>query len=493
MDSKNSTDIIEKVDEFSQHNVADTYEAARRAESRLRTKIDLFIVPTVALLYLMCFIDRANIGNARLAGFEKDLKLKGYDYNMVLSVFYISYIIFEIPATICCKVMGPGWFLPLTTLGFGIVSVATAFVRTRSQACALRFLLGIFEAGMMPGIAYYLSRWYRRAELAFRLGLYMTMAPLSGAFGGLLASGILKLSHFGSLRRWEMIFAIEGIITIVLALIAFVTLTDRPDTARWLSEEEKELAINRVKSERLAQAELLDKIDRTKLKRGFTNPITIATACIFMLNNITVLSISFFLPTIIRTIYPGRTTVQQQLLTVPPYIVGGFFVLLIPTLSWRFDHRQWFLVITGPTAIAGFSILLATLDANIRYGAIFLTASTAFTLGAMCNAQVSANVLSDSARSIAIGTNVMFGNIGGLIATWTYLPTDAPMYRIGNGVNLACAILWTIIATLTFFWMKHDNKKRDERSAGANEELAGLSQKDVQDLEWKHPTWRWKP
>lgn len=75
---------------------------------------------------------------------------------------------------------GPGWFLPATTLGFGIVSVATAFVRTRAQACAVRFLLGIFEAGMMPGIAYYLSRWYRRSELAFRLGLYMTMAPLSG-------------------------------------------------------------------------------------------------------------------------------------------------------------------------------------------------------------------------------------------------------------------------------------------------------------------------
>lgn len=182
-------------------------------------------------------------------------------------------------------------------------------------------------------------------------------------------------------------------------------MTDRPDSARWLSEDEKELATNRVKSERIAQVVLLDKIDRMKLKRGFTNPITIATACIFMLNNITVLSISFFLPTIVKSIYPGRTAVQQQLLTVPPYIVGGFFALLIPALSWRFDHRQWFLAIAGPAAMAGFTILLATLDANVRYGAIFLTASTAFTLGAMCNAQVSANVLSDSARSIAIGTN----------------------------------------------------------------------------------------
>jgi MFS family permease len=162
-------------------------------------------------------------GNARLAGFEKDLKLKGYDYNTVLSVFYISYIIFEIPATICCKVMGtsstlylayhvltkcsnvgPGWFLPLTTFGFGAASIATAFVKTRAQACAVRFVLGIFEAGVMPACAYYLSRWYRRSELTFRLGLWMTMAPLSGAIGGLLASGILKLKNLGSLHGWQM-------------------------------------------------------------------------------------------------------------------------------------------------------------------------------------------------------------------------------------------------------------------------------------------------
>ncbi|KAH7380038.1 major facilitator superfamily domain-containing protein [Pyrenochaeta sp. MPI-SDFR-AT-0127] len=462
-------------------------------ERKLRLKIDLYVVPTVALLYLMCFIDRANIGNARLAGFETDLKLQGFDYNIVLSIFYISYILFEIPCTILCKVIGPGWFIPATTLGFGIVSVATAFVRTRAQACAVRFLLGVFEAGMMPGVAYYLSRWYRRSELAFRLGLYMTMAPLSGAFGGLLASGILKLKSFGSLHRWEMIFAIEGIITIILALISFLTLTDRPETARWLTESEKELAINRVKGERIGQTQLLDKIDAAKLKRGFTNPITLSTAFVFLLNNITVLGISFFLPTIIRTIYPGRTTVQQQLLTVPPYIVGAFFVLLIPTLAWRFDSRQWLIACTGPTVMAGYAIFLATFNANIRYGAIFLTASTAFTLGAMANAQVSANVISDSARSIAIATNVMFGNIGGLIATWTFIPSDAPGYRIGNGLNLACAILWTTIAIAAGLWMRYDNRKRDEREAGAHELLAGMSQKEIQDLEWKHPGWRWRP
>jgi MFS family permease len=122
------------------------------AERRLRNKIDLMVVPTVSLLYLFCFIDRANIGNAKIAGLEKDLGMAGNDYNMVLSIFYISYILFEIPSNIVCKWIGPGWFIPSISLGFGIISVCTGFVHNRAEAAGVRFLLGIFEAGMMPGM-----------------------------------------------------------------------------------------------------------------------------------------------------------------------------------------------------------------------------------------------------------------------------------------------------------------------------------------------------
>lgn len=125
----------------------------------------------------------------------------------------------------------------------------------------------------MPCIAYYLSRWYRRGELAFRLALFIVMAPLAGAFGGLLASGILSLDSFGTLRSWRMIFAIEGIITVAIAIIAFFTLTDRPETAKWLSEEEKALALARVSSERPGQSEVLDTMDKKKLWLGFWNPV----------------------------------------------------------------------------------------------------------------------------------------------------------------------------------------------------------------------------
>lgn len=463
----------------------------KAAEAKLRRKIDFCIVPTVALLYLFCFIDRANIGNARIAGLEKELHMKGYDYNKVLSVFYISYIIFEIPSNMACKWIGPGWFIPSISLAFGICSIGTAFCHDISSLCAVRFLLGIFEAGMLPGIAYYMSRWYRRSELALRLSLYIVMAPLAGAFGGLLASGILKLSHFGGLKSWRMIFAIEGIITCVISLIAFVTLTDRPATAKWLTQEERDLAIARVKSERVGTTEVLDKLDRKKTFLGIFSPVTLATAFIFLLDNITVQGLAFFAPTIVGTIYPKATTISKQLHTVPPYLVGAVFTVLLPYLSSRFDRRNIFIIAGAPLMMCGYIMFLASADPHVRYGATFLIACGAFAFGALCNAQVSGNVVSDTARSSAIGTTVMFGNIGGLVSTWSFLPFDAPSYHIGNGLNLGTSTTILILSILLLLWMKADNKKRESRDVDG--ELAGLSQGEIQDLDWRHPAFRWKP
>ncbi|PLB39068.1 putative MFS transporter [Aspergillus candidus] len=465
-------------------------EFDRAAERRLRLKIDLYTVPTVSLLYLFCFIDRANIGNAKLAGFEEDLHLKNYDYNAVLSIFYIAYIVFEIPATMACKWLGPGWFLPGTTLAFGICSVATAFVHDQQSASGVRFLLGIFEAGVMPGISYYMSRWYRRSELTFRIALFMVMAPLAGAFGGLLASAILSLDHFGSLKSWRMIFAIEGIITIGLGLIAFFTLTDRPETARWLNQDEKDLAIARIKSERVSTTELLDKIDLAKTLRGILCPVTLTTGFIFLLNNITVQGLAFFAPTIVGTIYPEASVVSKQLHTVPPYVVGAFFALLFPLLSWVFDRRMPWFVLSPPLVMIGYIMFLASQDAMTRYGATFLIASGAFAFGSLTNGHASNNVVSDTARSSAIGTNVMLGNIGGLISTWSFLPFDGPDFPIGNGLNLATSTATAILGALLWMWMRWDNRRRD--GIDVDQALAGMSQRQIQDLDWKHPGFRWR-
>ncbi|KAL2797301.1 major facilitator superfamily domain-containing protein [Aspergillus keveii] len=491
LEAKNTVDHVENSRSHVVKHNREVRTFDPKAEARLRRKIDLYIVPTVACIYLFCFIDRANIGNARLAGLEEDLSMSGYDYNTVLSVFYISYIVFEIPSNIACKWLGPGWFLPGLTVAFGLCSVFTAFVHTTASAAGVRFVLGIFEAGMMPGITYYLSRWYRKAELAFRLSLYLVMAPLAGAFGGLLASGILTLDSFGGLKTWRMIFALEGIITVSVGLIAFVTLTDRPETARWLSAEEKDLATARLCSENeYAGHEVLDKLDKTKIMRGIFNPVTIATSFIMLFTCVTVQGLAFFLPTIVRTIYPEKTTIEQQLQTVPPNIIGAFSTLLIPYLSSRFDRRVLFFIIVPFFMIAGYIVFLATEHGRARYGATFLIAFGSFPIGVLTNAHAAVNVVSDTARASSIGTVVMMGNIGGLVATWSFLPFDGPNYPIGNGLNLATGASILVISVCMLLWSRLDNKRRD--TVDEARVLDGLSAREIEDLDWRHPSFRWR-
>lgn len=226
---------------------------------------------------------------------------------------------------------------------------------------------------------------------------------------------------------------------------------------------------------------------------GIVNPVVIATAFIFLLNNITVQGLAFFAPTIVATIYPDASVVSQQLHTVPPYVVGAFFTVLIPLLSTKFDKRVHFFIASAPFMMIGYTMFLATdeMEPRVRYGATFLITTGAFSFGALCNSEASANVVSDTARSAAIGTVVMLGNIGGLISTWSFLPPDAPNYPIGNGLNLATSSTILICSILLYIYMKADNRKRDGKDV--DEELSGLTSQQVQDLDWKHPGARWRP
>ncbi|EAU31986.1 predicted protein [Aspergillus terreus NIH2624] len=466
----------------------DTADSESRA-ARIRRKNDLCLVPSVALIYLFCFIDRTNIGNARLAGLEEDLGLKGYDYNIALSIFYIPYILLEIPSNMACKYFGPEKFLPFLTVCFGVCSIAMGFVTNFSSICGVRFLLGCFEGGILPGIAYFLSRWYTRKELGLRLALYVVMAPLAGAFGGLLASGILKLNDFGAVHTWKKIFVIEGIITCGIGIITFFTLSNSPATAKWLSEEERRIATDRVNQDHATQQGIEDKFDVKKVVWGIWNPVILASSAAFLLINITVQGVAFFTPTIVRTIYPDSSVVTQQLYTVPPYVVGAFFTVLLPYLMGRFDRRVIFYIVSMPFLVLGFAIFLGTRNASARYAALFFLSSFCMPFVVFVTATVSANTVSDATRSVGVGAALMFGNCGGLVATWSYVPRDAPGFYIASSLNIAVAVAVLVISTGLLLWMIADNRKRDRKMA---ESLGGWNGPSIEELEWRHPQFRWK-
>ncbi|KAG7094126.1 hypothetical protein E1B28_007738 [Marasmius oreades] len=182
----------------------------REAERRLLRKLDWYLLPLFTLLYCTNFVDRTAIGNAKISGIEKDLHLVGFDYNIALTVFYIFYIAAEIPSNLALKHFGSWWLAAMVTT-FGIVAIGTAFVTSFAGLLVTRVLLGIAEGGTLSGLTYLLSRYYRRSELVLRIGIFFGTSPaLAGAFGGLLASGILSVDDIGIVKSWRKIFLIEG-------------------------------------------------------------------------------------------------------------------------------------------------------------------------------------------------------------------------------------------------------------------------------------------
>ncbi|GAA5836738.1 hypothetical protein JCM11251_002713 [Rhodosporidiobolus azoricus] len=459
-------------------------EINEKAEAALRRKLDWHIIPVIALLYLFCFIDRANIGNARLAGLEADLGMSGNDYNILLTSFYVAYVVFEFPCQMLNKWAGPGRSIPILSFCFGLLTFVVAYCDTFGAVVAVRFLLGIAEGAIFPGLALYLSRFYRKDELGFRLACYIVCAPLAGAVGGLLASGFLKVDPIGRVHSWRLIFFCEGIISMGIAVIAWFLMPNTPSQCRWLSDKERALAEARIKSENVGQHEVIDSLQKKAILHGVFNPTTLIAGLIYLFNNITVQGVGFFLPTIIRTIYTEAGTIEVQLRTVPPYVVGAATTLATGYLSFKTKKRGLYMLISAPFVVLGYAMYLGTMDPQVRYAAAFMVAIGAFSFGALCNTWAAANQSSDTSRAAAIGSCVFLGNCGGLISTWMYLPKDGPRYYPGNATNLATSTLMFFLAGgLWFYQVKENRAKENGRDdhileGKTEDEIAQLGQKD---------------
>ena len=215
-------------------------------DRRVTRKFDTHVVPWLFGLWLLAFIDRSNIGNARIDGLVKDLKLTGNKYNVALTVFYVPYILIDVPSNWILKYVGAGYYLPGLLIGWGIVGTCMGAVKTYGGLIATRFFLGLCEGGLLGGMVLYLSIFYRRHDLLFRLGMFYCAAPLSGAFGGLLATGLAEI-HFNGYDRWPWIFFVEGAITVLFGLMTITFLPHTPMTANFLTEEERAVAVSRMK------------------------------------------------------------------------------------------------------------------------------------------------------------------------------------------------------------------------------------------------------
>ncbi|KAL6702537.1 hypothetical protein ACN47E_001576 [Coniothyrium glycines] len=459
-------------------------------ETAIRRKLDRVIVPLTTFLYLLCFLDRANIGNARIQGMGVDLDLnRGVRFNWVTSVFYIVYMFVEVPSNIILKKVGPKYYLPSLVVGFGLVSLCTAFVNSFEGLLAARAILGVFEGGVMPGLAFFITCFYKRNELLFRVGIYVSAASMAGAFGGLLATGLARIPAWGAsgmiIHTWRNIFFFEGLVTILVGLAAPFLMPTDPEHCWFLNERERMIATLRLKSK--SGADENEKVGFHHVKRAVLNINNYFCAFGFFCINITVQGISLFMPTILQDL--GWTATKAQLYSVPPYVCACVVAVVVAYISDKTNRRGLYLAIFTLPAIAGFCILRWASDPNARYGGIFLITIGAFPGGPGFLAWAANNSAGPAVRSVATAYVVTLGTAGGIVSTWTYTSSDAPKYPTGHTINLSGQIAVLLLTLFGIAYCKWENKQRD--SGKREHRLQGASEAEIRDLGYRHPEFRY--
>ncbi|ORY71807.1 major facilitator superfamily domain-containing protein [Pseudomassariella vexata] len=458
-------------------------------EAAVRRKLDWQVVPTVTVLYMLCFLDRANIGNARIQGMGTELNLVGYRFNWALSVFYIVYVMIEVPSNIILKRVGPRFYIPGLVVGFGFVSMCTAFVQTFEQLCGLRALLGVFEGGTMPGIAFFLSSFYKREELLFRVGIYVASASMAGAFGGLLATGLSRIPPWGiaaaPVTTWRNIFFFEGIITMIAGLLAPIFLPQSPGVSTRLTERERWIADERLRLEHKMISD--EQVKLRHVKRAVMNINNYVCAGGFFLINITVQGLSVFMPTVLADL--GWTATKAQLYSVPPYVMASVVAIGIAFVSDKTRMRGLWLALFTLIAITGFSILRWSHNPSLKYMGVFFCTVGAFPGGPGFLSWGLNNASGPAVRAVSGGWIVTIGTLGGVLATWTYLARDGPDYPIGNSINLGGQILTLFLTLFGIFYCMWENRLRER--GGRDYRLEGLTEEEQAGLGYRHPQFRY--
>ncbi|KAL6788522.1 major facilitator superfamily domain-containing protein [Trichoderma sp. SZMC 28012] len=432
---------------------------------RVLFKIDTRVMPILALLLLCSFLDRTNVGNAKILGLEADLGITDKQYSQGLAVFYATYIACELPSNLILKKVSPRIWLPSLTVAWGIITMCLGFVRSFGSFAAVRALLGIAEGGLFPGIVLYLSSIYTRGELALRIGIFYTSASLSGAFGGLLARGLSAIGPRGGLEGWRWIFIIEGLLTVVSGLIAFVALPNGVASAGFLSTEERDFAAERLANDsggRFNPAlEAEEPFKWSEVRRGLFNVQIWLTSTTYFALLSGVYSFGLFLPTIVNDLKITTNANKVQLWTVIPYAVATPTTVFVALISDRIKLRGLPMLIMLPISIAGYATIAHVQSASVRFAMTCLMAMGMYSSVPCVLVWNANNSAGHYKRATTSALQLAVANCGGFVATFVYPNKDGPIYLKGHSIilGLLCYAWFAVLANLLWLAKMNRDKK----------------------------------
>ncbi|GKT61685.1 vitamin H transporter protein [Colletotrichum tofieldiae] len=376
------------------------------AEKRLIRKIDILMMPGLALAYFTHTLDRANLGNAKTDGIEDDLKMKGNQFSLLLVLFYIPYALFNIPWTILAKKYNSSLIIPIAIAIWGACTLGAAGATNFAGIMATRIVMGAVEAAYKPCEVYYLSLFYTRKEMGFR---------------------VCWIGQMGFIAGWQYLFIIEGAITIAVAVFLYLFAPRSPEKCRWFTDEDRRLAKLRLEQDSQDQ----DKKFRWEdAKKQLQHWQTWAFAFLALMYGVGVASSSNFLPTLVKRLTKDAT--KANLYTVGPNLTASVCQLTITWFSDRYQQRAS--ISCGTLVISLLAwILLGTLDLveheRVGYFITYLITFATFVPSNLVPVWLASNIPTTTGRAIALGLNYMAMNLAGIISSMVFRSEDAPVYR----------------------------------------------------------------
>ncbi|KAH8725566.1 major facilitator superfamily domain-containing protein [Phaeosphaeriaceae sp. PMI808] len=407
-------------------------------------------MPSIWLLYLLSYMDRSNIGNAKIAGMQDALHLTDTQYSLAINLFQVSYIIFSVPSNMILVRMRPSIYIPTIMFLWGTVVAAKAAITTPAHLWGLRFALGALEAGFPPAVFHYFSMWYRKNEQTKRFLVFWLAGILGNAFGGVLAGSIMSgLDGAHGMPGWRWLFLIEGVITCGCALLAPFVLLDYPATCSKFTAEERELAVRRQELD--GQNINVEKEGRMKISKGLWYAITTPAHWIVFLAFMTVdgsFSIAYFYPTLVKGL--GYDSTTAQFMTAPLYVCAVPAAIGLSILGDRKPEWRGYYLAAAMSLGAIFSAVTAgVLNFKARYVLLcFLNMCLYCTIPlALAFSTSSMGAVEPEIRSIALAWMNSLGNLAQVYNSYIWPHKDAPRYLTGFSTYAALLTLGAMLYT----------------------------------------------
>ncbi|CAK3967580.1 related to tartrate transporter [Lecanosticta acicola] len=468
-----------RVENAQEINLENVFVEDPERSRRLIRRIDLRLLPLCAWIYVLNYLDRANIGNAKVLNRETGDDLLHQTnttttgYAIAVSLFSLAYALFEVPSNLIMKrYVRPSLWLATLLGSWGIFTIGFSGVQTYAQVVILRFFIGVFEAGFFPGIVYITCFWYPVEQRSVRIAFVLASATAAGAFGGCIAYGVGYLNGRAGVEGFRWLFIIEGSVTVVCVLLVVLVLPDYPARARFLNDEDKKYIEDRIAVNGGGYTKR--SASRKEIFATALHPRMLAHYFTYLTNCVPLGSLTFFTPTIVNGL--GYKSIEAQIMTVPPWVVGYFACLFLGWSADRCNARGWH--IAASSIIGGAGWLTAGLlpaDAyTARYGCLFLCACGAFPSSGPLSAWVTCNVPAIACLGLATALNNSSSGVSQVISQWIWRPDEAGSgYPTGNLVCAACSFFTAAMAIGMRINYGRMNKRRALDASG-NERVWSL-------------------